>query len=399
MEHLEKKLNDIMAALEGQQKKSDEEVKTHGSMLADTKATMEKLQAQLDAVDLKIVEQHRNSPVARKSIKDVLAENDDVNRMIRDKKGRAIFTLPAEQASELMSQKTTLVMGGTGLGLATGGVIGNERMPSIVEEARRRLRIRDVLTSRPTNAPLIYYVKVSTPMAIASPQTEGGLKAENAVQFSTVTTNVQTIATFIPASKQILDDFDELLGFLRTSLPYYVSKAEEQQLLSGDGTGANLNGLITQASAFNTGLLTAGAGWTRIDQIGAAAEQIDLIDEIPATFVALNPRDWWNMRRTKDTQGRYLLGDPQLRGDPTLWGLTPVSTNAMTSGTFLVGNGDPAAAEIRDRSEMQFDISTEDSDNFRRNLVTLRCERRLALVVQRPQSFISGTFTTSPAGL
>jgi len=222
---------------------------------------------------------------------------------------------------------------------------------------------------------------------------------ENALQFTTATTQVQTIATFIRASTQIMSDLPELEGFIKSGLPYYVNKVEEQQILSGDGTGVNLNGLITQATAFNTALLSAAAGYTRIDQIGAAAEQVDILDEVPATFVALNPRDWWNIRRTKDGFGQYILGPPQFLGNPSIWDLTPIATTAVAAGTFLVGNGDPAAVEIRDRMGMQVDISTEDADNFTKNLVTVRAEKRMALVVMRPQSFITGTFATSPSGL
>jgi HK97 family phage major capsid protein len=272
-----------------------------------------------------------------------------------------------------------------------------ERMPGIVQEARRRLTIRNLLTSRPTTAGLIYYVKVNSPLTVASPQVESYAKTENAVTFTVASAAVKTIATWIPASRQVLDDMAELEGFLRASLPYYVNRQEETQILSGDNTGENLNGLITQSTAFNTALLSASAGWTRIDQIGAAIQQIAMIDEVPPSFVAMNPLDWWAMRRTKDSFGRYILGDPQSVGNPTIWDLTPVSTNSVVAGTFLVGGGDPAQCEIRDRMEMQVEISTEHADYFTRNLVAIRAEKRLALIVQRPQSYVHGTFTTSPA--
>ena len=39
-------------------------------------------------------------------------------------------------------------------------------------------------------------------------------------------------------------------------------------------------------------------------------------------------------------------------------------TTNIAQGTFLVGSGNPIAAEIRDRMEMQIDISTEHSTFF-----------------------------------
>jgi HK97 family phage major capsid protein len=224
-------------------------------------------------------------------------------------------------------------------------------------------------------------------------------KFTNAVTFTTANSPVKTLATFIQASRQALDDFSELGGFLTSSLPYYVNRAEETQLLSGDNTGENLNGLITQATAFNMALLSASAGYTRIDQIGAAIQQVNSLDEIEPSFVFLNTADLWKIRRTKDSYGRYILGDPGELTTPNIWGLTAIGTNSMAAGTFLVGSGDSAAAEIRDRMEMQVDISTEDSDNFQKNMVTVRAEKRLVLCVMRPASFITGTFASSPVGV
>jgi HK97 family phage major capsid protein len=81
---------------------------------------------------------------------------------------------------------------------------------------------------------------------------------------------------------------------------------------------------------------------------------------------------------------------------PSLFGLDVVPTTSIPSGTFLVGSGSPIASEIRDRMEMQVEISTEHSDYFVKNLIAVRAEKRLVLVTKRPASYITGTFTTSP---
>ena len=391
MDPIQKQLEDLQKELAGHFEKAAAETTIHGKALDETVATMKKLQSQVDEIDVKIAAKLANTPATGKSLIDHLKESDDVSRILRDKKGHAIINLKGSQIADMLERKTTVTLGG--LGDVTPGVVNIERMPGIVPEARRILHMRQVLTARPTQAGLIYYVKVTQPPTAVSPVAETITKPEAAVAFSTAIATVKTIATWIPASKQALDDFDELEGFLTSSLPYYVNREEDRQILSGDNTGENLNGLITQASAFNTALLT-GSGNTDIDQIGAAIEQIELIDEIEPTFVALNPLDWWKMRRTKDTLGRYILGDPQTTGNPTIWDLTTVPTTGVVAGTFLVGSGQSAASEIRDRMEMTVEISTEHADYFTRNLVAIRAEKRMALVVLRPGSFISGTFSS-----
>jgi HK97 family phage major capsid protein len=205
---------------------------------------------------------------------------------------------------------------------------------------------------------------------------------------------VRTLATWIPASRQIMDDFTELAGFLNQSLPYYVNLEEELQLLSGSGTGVDLDGLITQALAFNSGLVKGT--WNTMDIIGRAIQQITALKEVQPTFVVMHPNDWWGMRLQKDGFGRYILGDPQMMVRPTLFGLDVVPTTSIAPSSFLVGSGNGECAEIRDRMELQIEISTEHSDYFVKNLVAVRAEKRLALVVKRPNSYIKGTFTSSP---
>jgi HK97 family phage major capsid protein len=118
--------------------------------------------------------------------------------------------------------------------------------------------------------------------------------------------------------------------------------------------------------------------------------------EIDPTFCILNPRDYWALRLTKDSYGRYILGDPQQIGNPNVFGLDLVWTPSMPSGQFLVGSGSIVASEIRDRMQMQVEISTEHMDYFVRNMVAIRAEKRLAFVMKRPGSFINGVLASSP---
>ena len=367
--------------------------------------TVTRMQTQLDALDVKLAERHV-SGLPAKSLVDTLRENESVSRILRDKKGRAYVDLDEKQIGALMGRKsviTAIASGSNGedtlnpVGLQATGVLPIYRIPGITAEARQVLKIRDVLAARPTTMAVVDFVKVTTPMSIASPVPEASLKPENQVTFASYSERVKTIATWIPATRQVLDDLTELMGFIQTSLPFYVDLEEELQLLAGDNVNEDLHGIIPQAASFNTSLLPgAASGWNKIDIVATAIEQINISKEIDPTFVVLHPADWWAIRLTKDGFGRYILGDPQATVRPNIFGLDVVVTTSISQGTFLVGSGNPAAAEIRDRMSMQVEISTENQDFFLRNLIAVRAEKRLCLVVKRGASFVQGSFVTSP---
>ncbi len=369
--------------------------RTTGAETAELKTQVLALQKQADALDVAISERHvgGGGPFGGKTLEAVVKENDGIERLMRDKKGACVLTIP----NAMLERKTAVTAAAAGF--QTTGVLQIDRIPGITTEGRQELLIRDALAQRPTVLGYCDFIKVSSPLVVASPQQgEGHTKLENAVTFTSASEKVKTIATTIPASRQILDDWGELLGFLQTGLAYYVDLAEEQQLLTGNGLGENLNGLVTQATAFDTTLLPAAGTYNRIDIIGRAIEQIMIAKELKPTFIVMNPADWWSIRLTKDSFGRYILGDPM--GPVTqeqLFGLTPIVTTSITSGTFLLGSGRPEASEIRLRLDTVVELATQHGTQFTENMVTLRAERREALVVKRAGSYIFGSLTSSPA--
>src|SRR5690606_37412941 len=92
------------------------------------------------------------------------------------------------------------------------------------------------------------------------------------VTFESVTDTIKKIAVWMPVTDEALDDVPQLYSYIQELLRYDLKLAEETQVLKGDGTGNNLNGLMTQATAFDTGLTKAGD--TAIDTIRRAIYQV-----------------------------------------------------------------------------------------------------------------------------
>jgi len=351
--------------------------------------TVADLQSQLDAIDKRLVERH-SSYEKGETLGTLLQKSDNVQRGLHDKRGSATIEIPREM---FLEQKTTI--DSSALGSATSGVLQIDRTSGIVGEARQSLRIRDVLTSRPTSLQIIDFVRVNSAASPASlQQTEGNAKQENAVTFTTSSERVRTIATTLPCSRQAIEDYSELEGFLRTTLAYQVRIREELEFLHGGGGSTDINGLVTQATALNTSL--ALPTWNKADLVSAAIEQVELAKEIEPTFCVISPQSYWEILRSKNVNRDYVFGSRGTQADP-FWGLQVIRTTSMGASNVLVGSGNPAAAEIRDRMGVTVEISTEHSDFFARNLIMIRAESRVCLVVYRPASFIfASSLTTSP---
>ncbi len=163
---------------------------------------------------------------------------------------------------------------------------------------------------------------------------------------------------------------------------------EDLQLLMGSGVGNNLPGLYTNATAYVAPITVPGE--TDIDRLRLAFLQGELA-LLPADAAVMHPSSWARIELQKDTQGRYIIGNPQGTLAPTLWGRRIATTLAMTAGTFLAGNF-RQSAQIFDRENANVVVSTENEDDFVNNRVTILAEERLALAIYRPQALIKGAF-------
>ena len=271
----------------------------------------------------------------------------------------------------------------------SGGALDNTmRDPTVNGLPGRTPRIRNLLTVLNTQSGNVEYVNQTTRDNQAAPQVEGALKAESTYAWELENLPIRTIAHWTKASVQVLSDAPQLRSIIDTELRYGLSLAEDAQLLNGDGTGANLNGLVTNATAFADPLSLASP--TMIDTVGAGMLQVTLADYMPNGIV-MHPSDWMRIRLLKDADGNYLLGDPQSNPNPLLFGLPVVATTAMTVDKFLIGDF-RAAATLYDREGANVALSTEDGDNFVRNLVSLRCESRLGLAIKNSLAMSYGDF-------
>jgi HK97 family phage major capsid protein len=381
-----KKFDEVKALAEDAIGKLEKGEQMTGSVkeLADQALSgMNEAKARLDELEQKVARKGADERPEFKTAGAIAIEDEAVKAMMAEGRGRV--SIEVEQKA-IISSLTTDANG------SAGDLVFPDRKP-LVDAVERRMTVRDLLMPGNTNSGSIQYPKETgfTNSAATHTETGGTAKPQSEIKFDIVTSNVTTIAHWVLATRQILDDAPMLRSYIDGRLRYGLRYAEEAQLLNGDGTGTNLNGIYTQATAFDATPPFTLTAPTRLDVLRLAMLQA-VLAELPPTGIVLNPTDWAAIETTKDSQGRYIIGDPASAAQARVWGLPVVATQAMTADKYLVGSFQ-MAAQIFDRQDARVEISTEDDQNFRKNLVTILAEERLALAVYRPEAFIKGDFS------
>ncbi|MCM2440565.1 phage major capsid protein [Agrobacterium vitis] len=293
--------------------------------------------------------------------------------------------LSSERGRTSFEIKATITSATTDANGSAGGLVIPHR-DQLVMMPKRRLAIRNLLNVVQVSSGSVEYPEQTGRVNNAAMVAEGGLKPQSDLKFDMKTVPIRTIAHWMKASKQILEDSPQLRDFIDQELRYGLALVEEGQILYGDGTGQNLTGMVSRATGFAAPMVIADAN--EIDKIGLAILQASLTNT-PPDGIVIHPSDWWRMRLTKDADGKYLLGDPQTAVQPSLFGLPVVTTEAMTADKFLVGSFQ--SQTLYDRWEARVEVGFE-NDDFTRNLVTILGEERIGLATKRPEALIYGDF-------
>jgi HK97 family phage major capsid protein len=362
---------------------AQKEIKATGDLSRDTKDKVDQaltkqteLQARLSEVEQKVAraEQHGKGDGDRDpSPGEQLINSEEYKALAKAGKGTARIEVKAI---------TSLT------GAAGGLLVQPQRLP-YVPLTPREYRVRDLLAPGRTNSNAVVYPRELARTNNSAIVVEAAQKPESSVTFEEKTAFVKTIAHWIPASKQILDDAPFLQSLIDNILRDGLLETEDVQLLKGSGVGVNIEGIYTSAAAYSAPITIASP--TPIDVLRLALLQAALTRHAP-TGIVLNPADWALVELTKNSQGSYIFTNPTVDGPRQLWGKPVVETVALSGGEFLVGPF-RTGAQILDREDANVQVSTEDRDNFIKNMVTVRAEERLALVNYFPASFIKGDLT------
>lgn len=306
-------------------------------------------------------------------------------RFVDDEGVKTFLDSSATNGKAQLMVKATLTSLTTDAAGSVGDAIAPARLPGIQELPQRRMTVRDLLMPGTTESNAIQYVQETGFTNNAAALAEGGARPQSDIKMDLLTEGVKTIGHSFKASREVLNDVSQLRSLIDGRVRYGIDFAEEVQLLTGDGLGNNLNGLTPNATAYAA---PGGLSDTNmLDKLRYAALQA-VLAEYPSTGFVLNPIDWAHIETMKDTQGRYIIGQPQGDAPARLWRLPVVQTPAQAVDTFLSGAFN-MGAQIFDREQTRVEVGYE-NDDFTKGLVTIVGDERVVLAIYRPEAFITG---------
>tara|TARA_R110002124_G_scaffold141679_1_gene306230 strand:+ start:17293 stop:18552 length:1260 start_codon:yes stop_codon:yes gene_type:complete len=254
---------------------------------------------------------------------------------------------------------------------------GNPDRRGMVGEVFRRLRLMDILPSRPVSTGQTEFVQMGSSGDAAEQEIEGDEKQQIDMEGTLVTANVVTIAAWTTASRQVLSDETALQREIDRVLRFKCLARLEHQLINGIGGSGKINGLVNQATVYtNHGFSVTATNYA--DQLGGCVSAMETEGYLPSAII-LNPIDALEHSLTKDAEHRYLFGNPAAPAPLSLWNLPVVTTPSMPLGSAMVL--DASTVSVTDREAPSVVVSNSHADYFTRNLVAVLGELRAGLEV------------------
>lgn len=282
----------------------------------------------------------------------------------------------------------------TTTGPSSGGAFTQKDRQAYVPLPLQPLTVLDLITLGTTDSNAIDYVRQLSFTNNAAPVAEAtditgslGQKPQSNFAWEVVTAATKTIAHWSPITRKAFRaDHGQVSTIIRSLLDYGLQIVLQQQIVSGNGSGENLRGILNQ-----TGILHVPAGAdSAIVKSHKALTKLRLAFMQPSAF-GFHPTDWEDIRLMRDASGAsantggFLFGPPSMAGAQQLWGIPVIVDAAFPLGTPIVGDWKQFAFLLQYGTELF--ASDSHVDYFTRNILVLLAELTGVEMLQLPQAF------------
>lgn len=358
----------------------------NASALESVKSELEATKAQISVVkdEIEKLEAKQNrSKMNQVEVKgfnatlaDAIEQNgDSLAKLSRGEQKRSSFILDTK-AVGTMTEAVNLT-----------GDITRQYANQVYALPSRKVHMRSLLPIGTINQGLFTFPYESGGEGDPAAQVQGSSKAQVDFDITMKDAAAQYIAGYVRISRQMLDDIPAMTSFLQSRLLEKYLIAEDAQLLSGNGTAPNLQGITGVATA------ATGAATVDVEQLVQAIAQLESTN-YSATGIMVNPLDWAAIMNTKNTNAAYSLPASTVvttDGSVSIAGIPLYKSTAIAVDKFLVGDWS-MGAQIMQNQGISVQFSEMDGDNFTKNLITVRVEARIAFPIYYAGAFVYGDF-------
>lgn len=253
------------------------------------------------------------------------------------------------------------------------------RTGRVVPFATIPIEFLDSIPTATTDQVAVVYMEETTFTNNALETAEAGAYTEAALALTQRSSNVRKITVYLSVTDEQLEDVSYAQSYVNTRLQFMLKQRLEKQILTGDATGVNLQGLNgwpsiqTRAKGADTGPDAIYKAMTDVRTTGAS---------IPSHII-MNPADWQNIRLLKDTTGNYIWGSPASVGLDSLWGIQVMLSQQQTAASAIIGDLQNHYQLVTKRG-IDVQVTNAHNDYFIKGEQAIRADFRVASVLFRP---------------
>lgn len=366
---------------------------------ADGKASVAAVKEEMKKLGEEQVKFARELAALQQASADGAAESDNRVKSIGEKftesanyKAFSANTRDVRGARHIVSTKTDSPTPSTvSPAISRNTIAAPYQLAGIWGAPEQQLIVENLIPHIPVSTSAVEYLKHTGFTNNAGVVAEGAAKAESTFEFDLATANVVTIAHWTKITEQLAADAPAVTAYINAKMLYGLQLKVDNQIISGTGTSTQLGGFLKSGNHTDySSAVTVPTGANLMDFALLIKTKLDTLG-YPPKVLLLNPEDWAGLALLKDAQKRYLLGGPAGVTTKSLWGL-PVETSAsVPSGKYVMADF-ALGSTIYDRQEVALEIDRE-GDDFRKNLLTIRVERRLGLGVEDAAAIAGGDWS------
>lgn len=350
-------------------KKIENEVKTLNEDLAKKGKSLEEIDAAIKELKAKRGRFSAGEGSEEKSTKEILNDlfSDNHTKIKSVAEGNGRFAVETKTVGTMTASANL-----------TGSVVASYGLTPAIR-GRRKVHFQDLVPTINSSTGVWKFYRQNIPAGEGSfgfQTTHGAAKAQLDYDLTEVTVTTEYLAGFARFARQMAEDLPFLQSFISNELLEDYKRQESLEFF-GDLRSAATGSTTTSASVYAEKL---------IDYIS------NLMDnDYDPTAIVTTAANWATLLKTKPND-YSVPGGITITPDGTVMiaGVPVYVANSLylgsSSNKTLVGDWTKAA--IVQSQGLRASFSEEDADNFTKNLITAKLERRVALAKLRLDAFI-----------